>query len=186
VTAVFCTYVTTLGWGWLNTVDGGSKRLSIFSPLTGAGVLAGHALEAIGVVRQPETVTRVVIAGGFAVAGLVAITLLLRSSHIGLLRALGLTLVAVVALAPIVQPWYLLWGLVLLAAVGGERVALALGALSVALCLALLPNGRSLIRPPLYGAPLLAAAALAAVEVRRSARVVLVPDGAPPEPVEVS
>jgi hypothetical protein len=182
-TAVFCTYVTTLGWGWLNTVDGGSKRLSIFSPLTGAGVLAGHALEAVGLVRQPETVTRIVIAGGFALAGLLAITLLLRSSQLGLLRALGLTLVAVVALAPIVQPWYLLWGLVLLAAVGGERVALALGALSVALCLALLPNGRSLIRPPLYGAPLLAAAALAAVEVRRSAHVVLEAER-DPEPVE--
>jgi alpha-1,6-mannosyltransferase len=90
---------------------------------------------------------------------------------------LGLTLIAVVALGPIVQPWYLLWGLVLLAAVGGEQVTLGLGALSVALCLALLPNGRSLIRPPLYGAPIVCAAALAAIEVRRSAKVVLTEPG---------
>ena len=37
----------------------------------------------------------------------------------------------------------------------------------------LLPNGRSLVRPPLYGAPLLAAVGFAVYEVRRSARVVL-------------
>ena len=84
-----------------------------------------------------------------------------------------------VALAPVVQPWYLLWGLVLLAAVGGERVVLALGALSVALCLSLLPNGKSLVRPPLYGLPVLAAAALATVEVRRSAGQVLKHENVP-------
>jgi hypothetical protein len=57
--------------------------------------------------------------------------------------------------------------------VGGERVLLALGALSVVLCLTLRPNGRSLVRPPLYGAPLVAAVGFAVYEVRRSARVVL-------------
>jgi alpha-1,6-mannosyltransferase len=178
-TAVFATALTGLGWGWLHTLDGGTKRLSIFSPLTGIGVLTGHALEWVGLVQTPDVATRWVIVSGLAVAGAVAIVLLLRSSRIGPLRALGLTMVAVVALAPIVQPWYLLWGLVLLAAVGGERVTLALGALSVALCLSVLPDGRSLIRPPLYGAPLLAAAGLAAVEVRRSARMVLDPERQP-------
>ena len=167
-TAALLTAATGIGWGWLHTLDAGSARLSIFSPLTGIGLLLGNALQAIGLVQQPDTATRLVLAGGLAVAGVLALTLLLRSHRIGPLRALGLTLVAVVALAPIVQPWYLLWGLVLLAAVGGEKVTLALGVLSVALCLALMPNGRSLIRPPLYGAPLLAASALAAFEVRRS------------------
>ncbi|MCW2543107.1 MAG: hypothetical protein JWM40_659, partial [Frankiales bacterium] len=74
------------------------------------------------------------------------------------------------ALAPTVQPWYLVWGMVLLAAVIGKRAELALGALSLALCLSIFPDGRSLVRPPLYGGPVLAAAALAVWEVRRSAR----------------
>lgn len=182
-TAVLVTAATGLGWGWVHTVDSGSARLSIFSPVTGVGVLVGHALQSIGLVDQPDVPTRLVIALGLALAGLLALVLLLRSPRIGLLRALGLTLVAAVALGPIVQPWYLLWGLVLLAAVGGERVSVALGALSVALCLALLPNGRSLIGPPLYGAPLLAAAALAAFEVWRSTRLVLEePPAQDPEP----
>lgn len=179
LTATVATGLTGLGWGWLHTLDGGTKRLSIFSPLTGIGVLTGHLLEQVGLVKTPDVATRWVIITGLAIAGVVALLLLLRSPRIGPLRALGLTLVAVVALAPIVQPWYLLWGLVLLAAVGGERVTLALGALSVALCLSVLPDGHSLIRPPLYGAPLLAAAGLAAIEVRRSARIVLDPEREP-------
>ncbi len=173
VTGATLTWASGLGYGWLHTLDAGSARLSIFSPTTGLGVGVAQALKALGVVEHPDTITRLVFAGALALGGIVALILLLRSHHHGPLRALGLALVAVVALAPIVQPWYLLWGLVLLAAVGGEKVTLALGALSLALCLSLLPNGTSLIRPPLYGAPLLLAAGLAFFEVRRSAARVL-------------
>jgi alpha-1,6-mannosyltransferase len=173
VTSVLVTWWTGLGWGWVHTLGTGSAKLSIFSPVTGVGVLVDHALRWLGVVDTPGEVTRWVFALSFAVAGLIALTLLMRASHLGPMRALGLAMVAIVALAPVVQPWYLLWGLVLLAAVGGERVLLALGALSVVLCLTLLPNGRSLIRPPFYGVPLLAAVSFAVFEVRRSARQVL-------------
>ena len=173
VTGVLVTSWTGLGWGWVHTLGTGNARLSIFSPVTGVGVLVDHALRWLGVVDTPGEVTRWVFALSFAIAGLVSLTLLLRAHHLGPMQALGLAMVAVVALGPVVQPWYLLWGLVLLAAVGGERVLLALGALSVVLCLTLLPNGRSLIRPPLYGAPLLAAIAFAVFEVRRSAKKVL-------------
>ena len=176
VTTVVLTYASGLGWGWLETLNVGSARLSVFSPVTGAGVLVGNLLTRVGLVDSPGPVLRLFFTGGLVVAGGVAVVLLLRAHKLGPLRALGLTLVAVVALAPVVQPWYLLWGLVLLAAVGGEQVVLALGALSVALCLAVLPNGRSLVRPPLYGLPVLAAGSLAALEVRRSAHRILVRD----------
>ncbi len=173
VTGASLTAATGLGYGWLHTLDAGSARLSIFSPTTGLGVGAAHVLDALGLVNTPETIVRLVFAVALVAGGLVALVLLLRSHHTGPLRALGLSLVAVVALAPVVQPWYLLWGLVLLAAVGGEKVTLGLGALSVALCLSMLPNGSSLIRPPLYGAPLLLAAALAVFEVRRATAQVI-------------
>jgi hypothetical protein len=68
-------------------------------------------------------------------------------------KALGLSLLAVVVLGPVVQPWYLLWALVPLAAVAGERLAVGLAVSSAVLCLLILPGGRHLIRPPLYGLP---------------------------------
>jgi hypothetical protein len=181
--AVLVTLATGLGWGWLDNLDAGSARLSIFSPVTGLGVGLGKLLQDIGLVATPLVVTRLVLAGGVALAGGIALLLLLRSPRLGPQRALGLTLVAVVALAPTVQPWYLVWGLVLLAATIGPRAELALGALSVALCLSILPNGRSLFRPPMYGAPVIAAVALAVIEVRHSARKVRHEE--PREPVPV-
>lgn len=174
-TGVVLTSATGLGYGWLHTLDAGSARLSIWSPTTGVGVAMGQLLHAVGLVDTPEKVVRVVLAVALAAGGIVALVLLLRSHRNGPVRALGLSLVAVVALAPVVQPWYLLWGLVLLAAVGGEQVTLALSAISVALCLSLLPDGASLLRPPLYGVPILLAVGIAALEVRRAARRVLEP-----------
>lgn len=170
VTAVSLTAATGLGWGWLRTLDAGTTRLSIFSPVTGIGVGLGSALHFLGVVSTPNDVIRVAAQAGLALAVLLGIALLFRAHKLGAVRALALTMVAVVALGPIVQPWYLLWGLIPLAAVGGERTKLPLGALSIALCLALLPNGRSLIRPPLYGAPVVVAAAFSLYLVRRSSR----------------
>lgn len=172
VSGVLLTVITGLGWGWLNNLDAGSARVSIFSPVSGIGHGLGELLKEIGLVDTPLVVTRLVLAGGLAAAGVIALVLLLRSNTLGPQRALGLSLIAVVALAPTVQPWYLVWGLVLLAAVIGRRAEIALGALSLALCLSILPNGRSLFRPPLYGAPMFAAIALAVIEVRRSAQTV--------------
>jgi alpha-1,6-mannosyltransferase len=170
VTAVSLTAATGLGWGWLGTLDAGASRLSIFSPVTGLGVALGNGLELIGVVSTPTEVINVAAELGLALAVLLGIALLFRAHRLGAVRALALTMVAVVALGPIVQPWYLLWGLIPMAAVGGERTKLPLGALSIALCLALLPNGRSLIRPPLYGLPVLVAVAFSLYLVRRSSR----------------
>lgn len=153
VTAVVVTAATGLGWGWLHTVDQGEARLSLFSPTTGLGLLLG----------QLAVVQEVGLAAGLIVAGL----LLLRADRLGPLRALGLALVVVVALGPTVQAWYLLWGIVPLAAVLCERGRLAAGAACAVLCLLVLPGGRQLIRPPLYGVPLLLAGAAAGAAYRR-------------------
>ena len=48
--------------------------------------------------------------------------LLLHSDRIGALRAMGLTMLIIVALGPVVQPWYLSWGLVVLAPVATGKV----------------------------------------------------------------
>ena len=56
--------------------------------------------------------------------------LLFNADRIGWLKALGYSLLAIVVLGPVVQPWYLTWGLLLLAVVATGRLrAWVIGAL---------------------------------------------------------
>jgi hypothetical protein len=166
VVALTVPWLTGLGWGWVGTVDTGRTLLSLFSPSTGLASLVGAAAEASGLVADAATVRDPLLSAAALLAVLVAGALLLLTPRLGPVRALGLALLAVVVLSPTVLPWYLLWGVVPLAAVVGRRWADALGAACGALCLATQPSGRSLVRPPLYGLPLLAAGAAAAVALR--------------------
>ena len=151
-TAVAVSLTSGLGWGWLSTLGTGRARLSLLSPLTGVGVAVG-ALDAV-------------LAAGLLAAAVGCLVLLVRADRLGPLRALGLALLTTSVLLPVVQPWYLLWGVVLLAAVAGPRAATALGAGCLVLCLAIAPSGRHVVRPPLYGAPTLFAGAVALLVLR--------------------
>ncbi|MCW2615202.1 MAG: hypothetical protein JWN08_2196 [Frankiales bacterium] len=107
------------------------------------------------------------LAAGLVLAALVGLALLLRADRLGPLHACGLLLLAVSLLLPVVQPWYVLWGVVLLAATGSARVAAGLGAACVVLVLLVQPSGRSVVRPPLYGVPMALAAAAGLAVARR-------------------
>jgi alpha-1,6-mannosyltransferase len=145
VVSVALTAASGLGWGWVHTLGAGNARRSLLSVSTGVGVLASN-LGGDGAVRVAHAL-------GLAVAALVGLWLLVRAPRIGALRALGLTLLAVVVLGPVVQPWYLIWVLAVLAAVAGPRLTMGLAAASAVTCLLILPGGRHVIRPPLYGLP---------------------------------
>jgi alpha-1,6-mannosyltransferase len=103
------------------------------------------------------SVTRVI---GLGVAFGMGVWLLLRSDRIGALRAMGLTLLLVVALGPVVQPWYLSWGLVLLAPVATGRVRTLIIVSSIASAFIGLPAGRQLTSDLFSADPLTVALAL--------------------------
>ncbi|MCQ4080719.1 polyprenol phosphomannose-dependent alpha 1,6 mannosyltransferase MptB [Streptomyces sp. RB6PN25] len=77
--------------------------------------------------------------------------------------ALGLSLLALVALAPVVQPWYMLWGLIPIAATGWDRTTGdVLKVASAGLAFLVLPSGNGLdpeiVQYALAGIALVAAA----------------------------
>lgn len=148
-----------LGSGWLGALEAGRARLSLFSPTTGLGTLAGT------LAGDGEAVREAVLTAGVVLALALGALLLLRAARrpgpVAAVEGLGLALLAVAVLSPTVLPWYLLWAVVPLAAVARPRAAAALGAGCLVLCLATWPSGRSVVRPPLYGLPLLAAGAVA-------------------------
>ena len=159
VTAAVLTTATGLGWGWLHTLGAGNARRSLLSVSTGVGVLASN-VAGDGAVDAAHAV-------GVLLAGALALWLLVRAAPTQPLRALGLTLLGVAVLGPVVQPWYLLWSLPVLGAVAGPRLAAALAAASAVLCLLVLPSGRHVIRPPLYGVPALVVVAAGCAAARR-------------------
>jgi hypothetical protein len=84
----------------------------------------------------------------------VAAYCLLHKEAIGLLTALGVTALAFVLLGPVVQPWYLTWGIVLMApVVAGRWRGLVLG-LSIVAPFIGLTGGASLLKQLLATNPL--------------------------------
>ncbi len=151
-TAAAVTVACGLGVGWTGTLSGGEARRSLLSVSTGLGVALGQ-VDAVQLI-------------GTALAAAAVLALLLSARRDTALRHLGLALLGAVLLAPVVQPWYLLWALPVLAVALDPRWARAVAAGSAVLCLLILPSGRHLIRPPLYGVPTLLVLAAAVASSR--------------------
>jgi alpha-1,6-mannosyltransferase len=80
--------------------------------------------------------------------------LLFNSDRIGTLKALGITLLVFVILGPVVQPWYLSWGLILLAPVALGRLRSLILGLSMVSAFIELPGATGLTNPLIHGDPL--------------------------------
>jgi alpha-1,6-mannosyltransferase len=98
------------------------------------------------------TLTRLL---GLAAAVAAGLWLLINSDRIGTLKAVGLTLLLFVALGPVVQPWYLSWGLILLAPVALGRLRSLIIGLSMVTAFIELPSGKQLLNSLIHGDPLL-------------------------------
>lgn len=150
----FFSFVSGLGWGWVSVLGTPGVVRSWTAPTTSAAyVLTGIAhLAHLGVgLGGILTITRFL---GMAVALASSVWLLLNSDRIGTLKALGITLLLFVMLGPVVQPWYLSWGLILLAPVAfGSLRSLVIG-LSMVTAFIELPGGPQLLGSLLHGDPL--------------------------------
>ncbi|GGT83394.1 MULTISPECIES: polyprenol phosphomannose-dependent alpha 1,6 mannosyltransferase MptB [Streptomyces] len=146
--AVGATLVAGTGFGWLRTqsVAGAiHTALSVTSDVgLGLGLLVGD---------DPEPVKSVVQTLGLLAAVVIILVLAWRAwqGRIDPVLGLGLSLVGLVALSPMVQPWYVLWGTVAVGAVGavgwGSRLGAVLGVVSGALVYETAPSGHT----PWYG-----------------------------------
>jgi alpha-1,6-mannosyltransferase len=145
-TMIAVTYAVGLGWGWVAALRNPGSVASWMDPSTGIGRLLGTIVSGVGLGQHSSTIVDVAQGIGLVLAALVAVRLLLRSNGgVSGLRAMGLTLLALVVLGPTVQPWYFVWGIILLAPIaeGGTRVAIIW--LSAVMAFLGLPGGRMLL-----------------------------------------
>jgi hypothetical protein len=154
--------VTGLGWSWvLNLATPGTVR-SWLAPATAAGLALTHLSQwmHLGIPMHVFlSITRVL---GLAIAAVAGAWLFKNVDRYGTLRAIGLTMLLVVVLGPVVQPWYLSWGLILLAPVATGRVRTVIVVFSVASAFLQLPGGRQLVVDLVNANPLTVAVALVA------------------------
>ncbi|MFF0747557.1 polyprenol phosphomannose-dependent alpha 1,6 mannosyltransferase MptB [Streptomyces sp. NPDC004267] len=147
--AAGATVLAGTGFGWLRTQSVAATihtALSVTSDLgLGLGLLVGD---------DPEPVKGAVQKLGLAVAVAVIGVLAWRArkGRTDVVLGLGVSLLALVALSPMVQPWYALWGVCVVAvASGGEAWSGRLGQFLAVLCAALTyetaPSGHT----PAYG-----------------------------------
>ena len=137
--------VTGLGWGWMRALGTPGTVRSLIAPFTAVGVLFGNIFHAVGIGPSQQTTLTLARGTGLLVAAAVAVGLLWYSARIGYIKALSLSLLAFVVLGPVVQPWYLAWGLILLAPVASGRLRAMLLWLSIVASFIGMPGLRVLI-----------------------------------------
>ncbi|MGW6392781.1 polyprenol phosphomannose-dependent alpha 1,6 mannosyltransferase MptB [Streptomyces sp. NPDC055103] len=143
--AVGATLAAGTGFGWLRTQSVAGAIHTALSVTSDLGLALG-----LLVADDPDPVKGVVQNLGLVVAVGLILALAWRSWKGALdpVLGLGLSLVALVALSPMVQPWYLLWGTAVVAAAAWRsRVGQVLVVLSAALVYETAPSGRT----PWYG-----------------------------------
>lgn len=119
--AAVVTAATGLGWNWVMALDNPSVVRSVLDPVTAAGLVMGDISNFLGLPFGVELMLHVTRSAGMLAAVAVCVWALLNSDRLGVVKAVGISLLAVVVLGPVVQAWYLAWGLVVLAPVGFGR-----------------------------------------------------------------
>ncbi len=152
--------VSGLGWGWVANLETPGTVRSWLAPATGIGMLLSGLAHGVGLGVSSASVLSVTRVLGLTGAAGASVYLLRHSDRFGSMRAIGLSMLLFVLLGPVVQPWYLTWGVILLAIVATGRLRSVLIALSVGSPFIGLPGGRTLLDQLIHSNPLAVAAAL--------------------------
>jgi alpha-1,6-mannosyltransferase len=178
------TALTGLGFGWINQLNASGAVITWVSVPTGLGLLVSIPLGVDDIITSENPVIQAFRLGGQVVMVGVVFWLWLRARRTpaGWVAGTGLALLVLVFLGPVVQPWYVLWGLTVLATTRlSRRTVLVAAGGSFWLSMMITPQGSNLF---LEAAPVVAMslAALAGTLAVLGQPDPDQPDPAPPAP----
>lgn len=106
------------GFGWLAVMAGTGTGVSPWAPVGALSLLTVAVLELMGQSADLETVSAPFKLVGRVLSVLIVLALMFRGRQDRVLPRMMWAFTALVALSPVVQPWYLLWLLPFFAVVG--------------------------------------------------------------------
>jgi len=161
-TAVFVglSLLSGLGFGWVKNLASPGTVRSWEAPATAVGMLLATVTHALGLHVTMATTISISRLVGLAAAAAISVWLFSKVDGIGGIKATGLSLLAIVILGPVIQPWYLTWGIVLLVPVATGRLRTGIIALTTVAPFIGLPGGKTLVVNLLHVDPLATAAVL--------------------------
>jgi hypothetical protein len=119
-------FVSGLGVGWIANLGTPGTVRSWMAPATAVGLLISGTSHVMGAGVSLAGVLTLTRAIGLVAAAVIAVYCLRHRERMGVLMALGITMLAFVLLGPVVQPWYLTWGVIILAPVATGRMLWAI------------------------------------------------------------
>jgi alpha-1,6-mannosyltransferase len=145
--------VSGLGWGWLANLGTPGTVRSWMAPATAVGLLISGSAHVVGIGVGLGGVLTLTRAIGLLAAAAVALYCLVNRERIGVLSALGITMLAFVLLGPVVQPWYLTWGIIIMAPVVTGRMLYVVLGLSIVTPFIGLTGGADLLKELIHTDP---------------------------------
>jgi hypothetical protein len=148
---------TELGLRWVSSgvLSSPAKVHLAITPVTAAGWSFASALHLLGIGANARHIESALGVVGLAVTGMLALALLARARYTNLVPALGALLIFSVFAGPATWPWYLAWGLALIACCAFAQRSRALPLAMVLALFLIKPNG--ILALPLHTAPIVLA-----------------------------
>jgi hypothetical protein len=145
--------VSGLGWGWIANLGTPGTVRSWMAPATAVGLAISGSAHVVGFGMSLAGALTVTRALGLLGAAVIAIYCLRHRNQLGLLGAVGITMMMFVLLGPVVQPWYLTWGIIILAPVVTGRLLFLVLGLSAVVPFIGLTGGASLLSQLIHTDP---------------------------------
>ena len=118
VATLLVSYASGLGFGWTHTLGVAGAVRSWMSIPTAIGIVTGFGGVLLGLGDHTTALLSITRPIAGAVAAFITVRMLIATwtGRLHPVGAMGVSLAAIVLLFPVVQPWYLLWAIVPLAA----------------------------------------------------------------------
>lgn len=139
------TMATGVGWGWVHNLSTPGTVVSPAVPTTIVAAWLSRLASLFGLPSSFGFLLTLFRGLGLLLAALITLYLVYNVATLGFEKVVGLSLLAVVLLGPVIQPWYITWGLMVLAMKPSIRSTSAIVFVSMLGMVLGLPDGPSIV-----------------------------------------